>query len=391
MNDKTKVFFLPRWFPLPDDPMWGIFVLGHARSVREVADVFVLYADGTEDISKCKEPLIANVDGIPVIYMWYLKNNISFVAGFINTIRMLLCWSRLWKLGVRTFGKPDINHIHVLTRMGVFALIVKIFHDIPYVITEHWSRYLPQNFFYRGFLRRMATRIVVAHADAVMPVSEHLRNAMEKLGLKNKKYIVIPNVVDTRLFIPGRIRSETRLYTFVHVSTFDNRAKNISGIIRVTARLASLRDDFKVRFIGDGKDFEEMRQMAQQLMPEGNHAVFEGMLNAETLAGELSNSDMLLLFSNYENMPVVIPEAFSCGIPVIATKVGGIPEIVDDMCGYLIEPGDENALLELMIRILEGKTHTFNSGLIRQKATELFDERVVGMKIAWIYRSVLTK
>jgi len=384
-----KVFFLPRWFPVPDDPFWGSFVLNHARCLQKVAQVYVLYVDGINDPQRYRKPWFTEIDGVPVCYCFYKRSSVPLIGKLMNTIRMVNAWRRVWMLALKQWGQPDINHVHVLTRMGVMARVIKMTHRIPFVITEHWSRYLPQNFYYTGLLRHLFTRWVVRGAGAVMPVSQHLKQAMESLGLGNPAYTVVPNVVDTHLFQPVVTKPKVKKFSFVHVSTFDNKAKNITGILSAVAKLAAERDDFVLRLIGDGVDFLRIKAHTEKLMSDFPGVVFTGALAPEAVAQEIAEADMLLLFSNYENQPVVILEALACGVPVLATRVGGIPEVINPSNGYLVDPGDEDALLKMMKHVLDLKELPFLAEQIRESAVERFSAERVAQQIADVYLNVI--
>lgn len=383
-----KVFFLPRWFPVPDDPLWGLFVLRHALAVNTFADVHVIYVDKTND-GKRKSPVITEIDGIPVLYYYYRHCSLPIFGRLVMTYRMLTAWKHSWRLATSTWGRPDINHVHILTRLGLYALLVMLKFRIPYVITEHWSRYLKSNLFYTGRVRKWCTRLVVRHSGAVMPVTHDLASAMLNHKLYNRNYTVVPNVVDTNLFTPNPNSKADGKFVFIHISTFDDRAKNIGGILRVVARLAQIRDDFHVRLIGNGSDFENMKRLTASLEIPTHIISFEGAMEPNEVSSSLQESDILLMFSNYENMPVVIPEALACGLPVIATRVGGIEEVVNQSNGYLVDPGDEEALFNVMNAVVEDEILPFDRDSIRQMAVDRFSAGKVGMQIFQVYNQVI--
>jgi glycosyltransferase involved in cell wall biosynthesis len=378
-----KVLFLPRWFPVPDDPMWGLFVLRHARAVNLYHQVFVLFIDKSSNPQYCKAPLYKVLDGIPVCYHFYRQSSAPVLGRLINTLRMLMAWRTAWRTAVSDWGQPDLMHVHILTRMGLFAWIIHRCKKIPYVITEHWSRYLPQNFFYTGMLRKYFTGIVVNEASAIMPVTQNLTDAMQHLNLKNDHWCVVPNAVDSDTY---PVHSNVTLpLTVVHISTFDDRAKNISGILRVAKRLSDEGVSMALRIVGSGIDFIAMRDFASSLGLSEPFVRFEGEAVPEMIPEILASSHALLLFSNYENIPVVINEALSAGIPVIATRVGGIAEIVDSTNGFLIEPGDEEALYRTLKELIATGTSGFNAADLQNFAKSRFSFASVGQQISDVY------
>jgi glycosyltransferase involved in cell wall biosynthesis len=93
------------------------------------------------------------------------------------------------------------------------------------------------------------------------------------------------------------------------------------------------------------------------------------------------------MFSFYENMPCAILEALCSGLPVIATEVGGIPEIIRKENGILINVGKETELLDAMKEMIR-TYHIYDRRQISREATEQFSYEVIGKKIVDIYRSV---
>ena len=112
-----------------------------------------------------------------------------------------------------------------------------------------------------------------------------------------------------------------------------------------------------------------------------------GNLTSTEVAYYMQQADCFVLFSNYENQPCVIVESFACGLPVIATNVGGISEFLPTNFGFLIQPSNERQLLNAMLKVLQG--HTFEGPLnISKYAQENFSQAVIAQKFSSIYELV---
>ena len=380
VNDRKHIVFLARWYPHRYDPMFGLFVQRHAEAAALYNDISVVYVH-PDDNPVEKYEIVNEQHGTDAIHrvstirIYYKKSK----SKIINLFRFF----RANKLALKHLPKPDIIHVHVLTRLGIIARWQKLVHGTPYIITEHWSRYLPGNDF-NGFFRKWATKIVVKHASVITTVTENLANAMQSHGLKNPNYMVLPNVVDTNIF---QIKPhDNAVPKIIHVSCFEDKSKNISGLLESLRLLKDRNIDFKAVLIGDGMDYESMKQKAAS-MQLNDRVTFTGMLQGNELVDVIASGDFLVLSSNYENMPVVILEAFACGLPVVSTNVGGIAEIVDESNGILVPPHDSEKLADAMRKMLQSFKN-YDANTLREGIIKKFSNDAVGKLLNDIYKNL---
>jgi glycogen(starch) synthase len=269
--------------------------------------------------------------------------------------------------------------------VGLLFLLFTRLRKIPFVFTEHWSGYLPASGDYKGFARKLLTRRLVKRASAVTTVSENLKNAMLAHQLVGR-YHVVPNVVDTELFRLPVDRKPGAKKRILHVSGLVP-VKNIPGILRVTKRLVERRDDFELIIVGDSRYRESHERLAVDLGIDNKVVHFLGGKGAAEVAGYMRDSDFLLLFSNYENSPCVIVEAMASGLPVIATDVGGIPELVNEKNGILVPPKDEEELLRALISMMDNYDK-YDRKYIRDEAVKRFSYETIGQQFCNIYQRI---
>jgi glycosyltransferase involved in cell wall biosynthesis len=207
-------------------------------------------------------------------------------------------------------------------------------------------------------------------------------------GLKNDNYVIIPNVVDMEMFHPADERQKGDKKRLIHVSCFEDKQKNITGILRVIKNLSEKRKDFICDMVGDGIHYKQLIRQAEQLQIKDNYVRFYGLKENEELAEFMRNADLMIMFSNYENLPVVILESYACGVPVISTDVGGIREHLNNSLGRLVNPGDEKAFLESIDHALDN-LEEYDRSVLRVYAEKHFSNEVIGKQLYGVYRKTV--
>jgi glycosyltransferase involved in cell wall biosynthesis len=355
--------------------MFGLFVQRHAEAVALFNEVTAIYIHPDENAKSTFELERSRENGVDTIRVYYKKT-----GKLTSALRYFKACRKALKLA----GKPDLIHVHVLTRMGVVAYLEKLLHGTPYIITEHWSRYLPGNDF-SGVLRKIATKIVVRNAAMVTTVTENLAQAMQAHGLHNDRYVTLPNVVDFGLFQPKPHHND--FPKIAHVSCFEDKSKNISGLLESLKILKDKGIPYQAVLIGEGMDLEAMKLKANAL-ELNDRVLFTGLLQGQDLTDTLASCDFLVLSSNYENMPVVILEALACGLPVVSTRVGGIAEIVNESNGILVPPANAQALAAAMEQCCNTYKE-YDPEKLRAQVMERYDTKQVGKLLNDWYQEVI--
>lgn len=379
---KPNVLFIPRWYPHRYDPMGGLFIERLARALKESCTIVVLYLHSDPDCPNMFETDFAEEHGVEVIRVYYqpgadmLTRWFRFYVAFLNGLKILGSY------------RPDIIHGHILTRHGILALLAARRFGVPFIISEHWSRYFPESNGFKGILRRIATRFVVHRAAALIPVSHRLQEALVASGLIHEVTRVIPNTVDVSRFRILERQGDAEIKTVVHISCFDDRSKNISGFLDVIKAASLQRSDFRCLFIGEGPDLERMKSYAESLELPPDMVVFTGLLENEQLTGVLAAADFSVLSSRYETFGTVVIESMACGVPVLATRTGIVPEIVTPDCGVVVEPGNRDGLAHGFLEMLD-RCRTFDKQTLRDKVEGRFSDDTVAAATMNLYHEVL--
>ena len=383
MNKRLNILFLPRWYPHRYDPMPGLFIQKQAEAISSYCNVAVLYVHADPHAVNRYEIDFAEERGVKVVRVYYREPKLPLIAGMLKVFRFYKAHSLGFKM-LRSFH-PDVIHVHVLTREGIVALGRKILHKTPYIITEHWSRYLPASDSFHGVFRKMITRRIVRSSAAMIAVSETLKTAMLKFGLSNPEFFVVPNPVETSMFVPGEKKEKKPVKRFIHISCFEDRSKNISGLLNAVKSLSEKRSDFECYLIGDGPEFDLWKRRAEDLGLINRIVYFTGLKEHEGLVYEIQQADFMVLSSNYETFGTVVIECLSCGIPVVATSVGIVPEVINQTNGIVISPGNEEEL-EIGINGMLDSYDSYDPQLIRNSVKDKFDYKSFSARLMEIYQ-----
>lgn len=374
-----KVLFLSAWYPNRYDAMEGLFVRKHAQAVaRQGVEVHVLFVRQSDAV---QEPEFAceTIEGVHETVMYCPQTS----SSWRETMNLKKAWA-FWHSTYKTL--PDIVHLNVITKNGWIARFLRYKYGIPYVITEHWTGYLPENGDYKGAFREMSSRWIAGGAERIMPVSKKLGEAMQGHGLKGK-YMVLNNVVDDFFYDINPKESHDKV-RFLHISCFTNRAKNTIGIVEAVARLVEKRTDFEVIMLGTGADYDITVEAADRYNLRSNGIMtFVGEQPPAMVKAYMDKSDIFLMFSNFENAPVVFTEALACGLPILTSKAGNAEVLVDEKRGRLVECRDVEGLARQMDYMID-HLQDFDSDTIR-KGSEKFSYDYVGGVIVDVYSDLL--
>ena len=390
-----NILHLLSWFPTPDDPTLGNFCVRMIDALPEDCHSVILSVCDGKNMTKSFE--VKEIEGAHHTHVQiYIRPP---KVNAIRKLKMLRMYQYGLKYITKRFFEPDLIHLHVTYPLGQVALLWKKLFGYKYVLTEHWTIYQPQNKdVLVGKLKRKIVKIA-NNAELIMPVSLDLQRCMEGHGVQNR-FQVIYNLVNTDMFklrpcIDSSLRTNLRgndmhgrKKQMLHISTLRDEAKNFSGILRTIEKLRQQRDDFELHVIHD-YDAPEFKTFVKEHNLE-DCIIFHGKKTSAEVAQAYQDADFFVLFSNFENLPCVIVEAFASGVPVLSTAVGGIAEILSPERGILIPSGDEDALLNGMNTMLD-HCQEYDREAIRDYAIKTFAVQNIGEQIFEVYKEVTEK
>ena len=150
-----KVLFLASWYPSTVDSFDGDFIERHAKAISLLHKVFVVYVVKDPAIKNGKTTVSKEITGNLISFRGYYPYS-KFKKGFLEKIHSnylsFQLHKKIFKIVQDEFGMPDIVHLNVLMKAGIFARWLKKKYPLPYVLSENWTGYYPEN--KNGFLQK---------------------------------------------------------------------------------------------------------------------------------------------------------------------------------------------------------------------------------------------
>jgi len=238
---------------------------------------------------------------------------------------------------------------------------------IPYVVKVHGSDLNVQA---EHALRRWQIRAALHHASAVVAVSRALADKAVTLDAHRDQVHLLYNGVDPNLFSPGsRSEARSRLHLsldaplVLYVGNLKS-SKGCMDLLDAFPALLTAQPDARLIYVGTGPCGNDLLNRATALGCAGRVQLV-GAVAHEALGDWFRAADLLCLPSHNEGVPNVVLEAMSCGTPVVATHVGGIPEVLPAHAGMLVPLGNRAALSAALVK---ASVHPWNPEAIASDA-----------------------
>ncbi|MGK7913640.1 MAG: glycosyltransferase [Synechococcus sp.] len=243
-----------------------------------------------------------------------------------------------------------------------------------------------------NFLRTTSERLSLCGAQSVIAVSNSLKQYLKKNGLKTTQIQVVQNGVPVQPKLLQKSNPDSDSAWLLGCIALFRPRKGLEVLLKTLAQLKARGLDVSLHAVGEFETTEyenSVKQLATQLGLEDN-IVWAGF--QEDVNAELSKMDVLVLPSLFgEGIPMVLLEAMAMGVPVVASEIEGIPEVIENArSGILVSPGDFNELADAITNLITGQD---NWGKIRETAfsrqRDSFSDRSMAAGVAQIYDNIL--
>ncbi len=267
------------------------------------------------------------------------------------SLPLLIATGRL----IRSF-QPDVIHAHNLFfRTTEVAALLRMVYHVPLVTTVHLGKAEGSSDMFNALIKIYEStvgRFILHRSDRLIAVSHAVAAHLQNITNGGAPVSVIPNGVDTEVFFPrrnGRPAAPTILFVGRLVS---NKGPEI--IVRAAPQVLSRHPRAQFVLVGDGPLRKRLQRQTSALGIADRVRFLGNRLDVPQLMREAA---LFVRPSTLEGMPLTVLEAMASGLPVVATPVGGTPEILNDgVNGYSIPVGDSNSLARAIIGLLDNSS-----------------------------------
>jgi glycosyltransferase involved in cell wall biosynthesis len=360
--------------PVPEDKTRGRFIYETALALSRQATVRVF-------LQQPRYPAIPGLkprsQTVPLVGPDFKLEGLDVQAGTYPALPVLSRLSNGWASGhtllpgLRAFA-PDIVIGYWVYPEGAGALQAARQIGCPIVIGA-----LGTDIHMRSGLIARKTGQTLRGADAVITVSEAMtRYTVTQYQTPQAKVHTIVNGFNTSVFYPrarGALRAQHGMGDQHKLMVYVGRlieAKGLRELLDAFEQLSKRDPLLRLTLIGEGLMHDEIQAQVQQ-RGLSQQVILTGGLLPQQVAEWMSNAELVVLPSWSEGYPNVLVEALACGCPVVATRVGGIPEIIDDRNGLLVPARDTAALAEGLDKAL---SQPWDRAAISQAMTRTWDD-----------------
>lgn len=386
-NKKLKALLITNLFPNPEEPFRGIFIANMAREAKHECDLTVVsplpwFPRALKWLKKYGSfsmiPHEFDIDGIKVYSPKYLA--IPKMGALHPVFIFLALWKTVSK--IKKEQGIDLINAHWVFPDGVSASWIARLLKIPFILS---ARGCDINLYSKFILRRPQIINAVKAAYRITSVSQAQKETICKMGIPENKIMVIRNGVDIERFAlknREQCRSRLGLSSMAKIILFVGQFVEVKGFNYLIEAIARLYDegkrDLRLIAIGNGPLKEGYRNKISKL-GLGASVLFAGEKSRDEIPYWYGACDLLCLPSIREGCPNVVLEALASGRPVVASKVGGIPELLNEKNGILFTPRDVGKLSEALRNAME---RTWYPGEIRNTVIQFSWKNVASEYIA---------
>lgn len=372
---KNNVLVLPDLFPKNDKDWVGVFVVDYIKAILPHTTPWVFYSrlSGGDQVAK-KE----RFDGEFDVYRWSYKKQINkllkpifYLLWFKSTVNQILSLKK----------KVDLIHSHGAILNGTVAYLLSKKLQVPFVITEHTN---PLSKISDSFVKRNWATFILNRADKIFAVSNHLKNEMIAMGIKDEAIEVSFNPIATDLFKAKKTISKNNRILFVsRLEPYKGGLRSLKGF----HLLMSKTKEWHLTICGEGYEKKVIVEYINEFELQ-DFVTLKGVLTKPEYARELHMADFLIFPSLHESFGLIPVEAMACGLPVIATNATAMPEYINENNGILLQTSAPEEIRDAMFSMIQG-FYKYDSAGISKEMVDRFGMENFGKMLLRNYKSAM--
>lgn len=349
---------------------------------RNGVDVTVFSTDSARDIP------FQRLSGDSTQYPFEVRRFHAFNAAKLPHGLGIMAPSMLPGLLAESF---DIMHAHSYGFFSTYAgVFVHRIRNRPLVITTHSDAGRPhlQKFVFDSVVPILTLR----RANRIIAVTKEEVRYLVSLGVQSKRISVIPNGINPAEFVgKAERRHNLDFVSILFVGRVYPDQKGLETLIRAVSQIAN-SVGWRLNIVGeDWGGAAGILQLAQKLGIHGRVKVL-GRLSSAKLIEAYQAADLLVMPSLFEPFGIVLLEAMASGLPVVASRVGGIPEVIEEgKTGLLVAPGNPEELRTALESMLSDDRLRERMGQAGRERAELFSWKIIVPKIQKVYEEAITE
>jgi glycosyltransferase involved in cell wall biosynthesis len=363
----SYILHICSWFPHEGDPQNGVFIRQHIE----------LSQDSFQPLVICNTPKGSKEIASNKIAVFNLNSTPSKWSKF---------WSarKFFKNLLKDKGQPKAIHLHVVSPLGIIALLASSIFKCQLLITEHWTGYRSGLYAQSSRFQKFIAHLLFRKASNVVVVSESLKNDLMHLKLVEKEKIIVAHnpisILDEQL--PSK-KSNSSNISMLSVADFNEKNKNFQGILSAFEKAIITIPTLHWTIIGDGPDKIAFETLLDKSAAK-NRVHLLGRQPQTTVFQYYLKFDFLVSFSRFETFAMVPAEAIASGIPVIASKSGGPEYYVTAQNGILVESNNTDQLLDA-IKTLSTTFSNYSTEQLRNSLPKAFSPKHFSENLVNLY------
>ncbi|MFQ5456695.1 MAG: glycosyltransferase family 4 protein [Nitrospirota bacterium] len=289
---------------------------------------------------------------------------------------------------VNDYGIPSsiINKILrkpiIMKIAGDFAWEYSITHNL---VRDNIDDFQVKKYSPRVELMKSIQRFYVKNAKVIITPGNYLKKMISNWGIEEEKIKVINNFIDIDRYSRPMSRNDAKKKIGINRKIILTIArlkpwKGIDMVIDAVSKILNEGMDVRYLIIGDGSERNNLIVQSQKLGID-DRIYFKGEISRDMIPLYLKAADILVLYSGYEGLSHVLLEAMASGVPIVASRKGGNPELVDDgINGFLVEYGDIQGLKKAILQILDDEDMALRFGKASKEKIKDYDIGILAKK-----------